>query len=195
MKIQIRNGMFETNSSSMHSVVVTSNEEIYSEKEIRKDFYIHKDWKINIYDWQSLLFGRNPFRLLTTFKDKLNLVIAHMFGGYTLPDPSAIDKFVSELKELLTKYYPEIGKSFAGIKFPDSPWMGDEEEGYYYGDIDHDSIDLLPSILKSENITWQDFVIHKKYIYVVDGDEYCEWNKYKNSGIINTSIIIKEYER
>ena len=194
MKIQVRKGVFETNSSSMHSVVVTSDEEIYSEKEFRKDFWIHGDWEIRFYDGDELNFGRYPFRLLTTFKDKLQIVIAHILGGHASPDPHEVDKFISDLKELLTKYYPEIGKSFKGITFPDKPWSDEDEEGYYYGDIDHDSADLLSNTLRFENISWQDFLIHKKYIYIVDGDEYCEWKKCKESGIINTSIIVKEYE-
>ena len=46
MKYQIRKGCFETNSSSMHSLIITKeNENIrMTQKEIRDEFYLNEEW-------------------------------------------------------------------------------------------------------------------------------------------------------
>ena len=43
MKRVIRKGTFETNSSSMHSLVITKKEKIVSQKLLEEDLYISKD--------------------------------------------------------------------------------------------------------------------------------------------------------
>lgn len=75
MKYKIRRGLFETNSSSMHSIVVVKPENI---KE--KDYFKHyaRDGKIYLGYRVSdeLDFGRSPFRILNTFMDKVKYAIA-----------------------------------------------------------------------------------------------------------------------
>ena len=44
MKIQIRSNVFETNSSSMHSLVVTKTNEKYSDNEIMSDIWLGTDY-------------------------------------------------------------------------------------------------------------------------------------------------------
>lgn len=43
MKRQIRRGVFETNSSSQHSLCIMKNDEHYTPDEIAKDFYLWDD--------------------------------------------------------------------------------------------------------------------------------------------------------
>lgn len=43
MKRQIRRGVFESNSSSQHSLVVMKNDDHYTVQEILKGLYIQKD--------------------------------------------------------------------------------------------------------------------------------------------------------
>ena len=68
MKRQIRRGVFETNSSSMHSLTVIKKNEKYTPEEIQEDFYLYDDrssgeknciWYIY---GDDLDFGRQPFR-------------------------------------------------------------------------------------------------------------------------------------
>lgn len=63
----------------------------------------------------------------------------------------------------------------------------------YYGYVDHQSSGLLEEFLKSENITLVDFLGNRKYVVVIDGDEYCDWDNLKYSGLINISNIEKEF--
>ena len=76
LKRQIRRCVFETNSSSMHSLVVMKKASTYSKDEILDGFYLFDDdttgekdcvWKIR---GDDLEFGRSPFRALGDFHDK-----------------------------------------------------------------------------------------------------------------------------
>lgn len=93
MKYQIRKKCFETNSSSMHSLIVTKKNENarMTQKEIRDEFYLNEKWykerhkddekevvEINL--WNND-FGRSPFTVLTSFKDKLAYAIAEYCGN------------------------------------------------------------------------------------------------------------------
>jgi len=93
MKYQIRKGCFESNSSSMHSLVVTKkNSNIrMTQEEIRDEFYLNEDWYKNhhkddekeivkIDPWDNE-FGRSPFNVLMTFSDKLAYAVAEYCGN------------------------------------------------------------------------------------------------------------------
>ena len=96
-KYQIRKGCFETNSSSSHSLIVTKkNSNIrMTQEEIRHEFYLDAPWHkerhkndekevVKIDPWDNE-FGRSPFNVLVTFRDKLAYAIAEYCGGnYTI---------------------------------------------------------------------------------------------------------------
>lgn len=92
MKYQVRKGCFESNSSSMHSLVVTKkNSNVrMTQEEIRDEFYLNEDWYkerhkndekeiVKIYPFDND-FGRSPFTVLTTFSDKLAYAVAEYCG-------------------------------------------------------------------------------------------------------------------
>lgn len=92
MKYQIRKSCFETNSSSMHSLIITKeNENIkMTQEEIRNEFYLNEEWYkerhkndekeiVNINPWENE-FGRSPFSVLSSFRDKLAYAIAEYCG-------------------------------------------------------------------------------------------------------------------
>lgn len=93
MKYQIRKSVWESNSSSMHSLVVTKkNSNIrMTQEEIRHEFYLDEDWYkerhknneeeiVKIDPWDNE-FGRSPFNVLVTFIDKLAYAIAEYCGN------------------------------------------------------------------------------------------------------------------
>ena len=106
MKVNIRKNCFETNSSSMHSIVITDEEGIYSVDEITNKIYIWNDGKLEIWDEDSLCFGRFPFQILSTFKEKLCYAIASLCGGYT--ESEEADKNFEMLENIAKKYIPEL---------------------------------------------------------------------------------------
>lgn len=92
MKYQIRKGCFETNSSSMHSlIIIKENENVrMTQEEIRNEFYLNEEWYkerhkndekeiIKIDPWDND-FGRSPFTVLTSFEDKLAYAVAEYCG-------------------------------------------------------------------------------------------------------------------
>lgn len=55
----------------------------------------------------------------------------------------------------------------------------------YYGYVDHQSSGLLEGFLKKNNITLKEFLFNKKYIVIIDGDEYNTFGKACKAGIID----------
>ena len=83
MKFQIRTGMFETNSSSAHSLLIMKKCQIMTQQEIRDEFYLDEYWhKDNVLRLGSYgnEYGRG-FDVLTSFRDKLSYALASMCGN------------------------------------------------------------------------------------------------------------------
>lgn len=110
MKYQVRKGCFESNSSSMHSLVVTKkNSNIrMTREEIREEFYLDEDWYkdrhkndekeiVKIDPWDNE-FGRSPFNVLVTFTDKLAYAVAEYCGNnYSIKSYLESEKIFDEM--------------------------------------------------------------------------------------------------
>ena len=209
MKRTIRNGCFETNSSSMHSIVIT--------KEKGENGFLHSDWKpdkYTVYD-NNIQFGRSPFEVLNTVYDKARYAIAS--AGNDEKKVNSIVELVKEIsdvrKEKEELFSDDNGNIYHWYKVK---WIPDkEEEGMEYpvlitekdlpieqqtplkfkeiwkypGYIDHQSWGLLDRFLAKEGIDLKEFLLNKKYIVIIDGDEYCTFESLVNSGLINKENI------
>lgn len=137
MRRQIRTNVFETNSSSQHSLCIMKKNEHYSPEEILKDFYLlddkttgEKDCGWHIWD-HDMNFGRSPFRALGNFHDKWLYACASLVREYN-------DEKYKELVSLALKYVPGLKKiiipmisdSFAD---KDHPANKDSEYAQKYG--------------------------------------------------------------
>ena len=164
---QIRANVFETNSSSTHSLVLFKHrEERYTHDEMYKE--LKYDIKDGIYKpWEEMYFGRYPFRVLTSFQDKLHYAYANTHG---------IEEKIAEVTEVLSTLVPEVW----GFE-PKDEYMGVDET-------------TLPYWLKELGIDLTEFLVNKKYAVICDGDEYCIWEDLKEKGIINTAAIEKEID-
>ena len=93
MKYQIRWGCHETNSSSMHSLILTkkNNNIRMTQEEIRSEFYLDEEWYkerhkddekeiVEIDPWDND-YSRSPFTVLSSFRDKLSYAIAEYCGN------------------------------------------------------------------------------------------------------------------
>ena len=236
MKRQIRYGVFETNSSSQHSLTVMKRVDKFTTEEILEDIFLSNnletgeencEWDI----WEhEMEFGRSPFRALVTFADKWMYACASLVSEYN-------DDVYNELKEIAFKYIPNLKKirhqlttkyiynknheenkdseyvqkygktedemgEFIAQKEKEwgvnVDWWGSSSGIYWHyeapftGYVDED---ILSGFLKSEGITIEEFLINKKYIVIQDGDEYCEWDNFKKSGLIDISKIEHEYPK
>ena len=178
---QIRRNVFETNSSSSHSLVITTDNEHYTREEINKNFYM-TDGIVRLWE-SSLEFYRSPFNMLVTFKDKLRYAIASSNGN-----------LVDECREICKKYID----GFTDFEFDTKDYVWDSEVNDYveadepipnYGGTDDYQIE---GWLKHYNISLEEFLTNKRYIVVVDGDEYCVWSNIKDSGLVDVKKIIHD---
>jgi len=167
MKINIRRSTFETNSSSMHSLVILKDDK---KPEIEDYVYVGNDNTWNIWSEDDLVFERGPFDILSTPTDKFKYLLA-AFGK----------ERKNELIEAIKSIYPEIKK----IKFPK-----DWKDKTFYGYIDHQSIGLVKNYIEENNIPLVEFLKDSKYQIIIDGDEYGIWNKMKESGLVDTESIV-----
>lgn len=221
MKRQIRRGVFESNSSSQHSLVVMKNDDHYTAQEILKGLYIQKD---GVWDVCGLDFGREPFRALGTFKMKWLYACASLVEEYN-------DDAYKELEALAFKYVP-------GLKRIELPMTTtciinkdlEENKDYEYGKTEEELNEyleqkekdwgietieywedkhgnfcfsipytgqtdepFLQSFLEHENLSLEEYLTNKKYVIIQDGDEYCYWQDMKNAGLVNSDTIDHEY--
>lgn len=221
MKRQIRRGVFESNSSSQHSLVVMKNDDHYTAQEILKGLYIQKD---GVWDVCGLDFGREPFRALGTFKMKWLYACASLVEEYN-------DDAYKELEALAFKYVP-------GLKRIELPMTTTciinkdlkENKDYEYGKTEEElnkyleqkeknwgietieywedrhgnfcfSIPytgqtdepFLQRFLEHEKLSLEEYLTNRKYVIIQDGDEYCYWQDMKNAGLVNSDAIDHEY--
>ena len=174
-RIACRQGVFETNSSSMHSLVVMKDvktpfpaTDAWSADDLGNDKYI-----INV---TGNDYGRAPLEFLGHPVDKFLYILASQYSRYS--DESAErDEFIAEMVKRLD--------GCEGFKFGIDSWDGKTDYGY----VDHQSSGTVWRYLQENNIEPFDFIFDPKQVIIIDGDEYCSWNEMKRSGLINTDNI------
>jgi hypothetical protein len=128
-------------------------------------------------------FGRHPFEVLSSPKDKLRYYVAHYIGFKK--DKSKIEP-VKELIHQLTRCdkkkiiltYEEI-ESWRSTKSVKSyGWAGVNDTG-------EDVFDYI----EKNNISLEEFVTDPRYTVIVDGDEYQEFKKMFLKGFIDLDNI------
>ena len=157
MKRQIRRCVFETNSSSMHSLVVMKKAATYSKDEILDGFYLFDDdatgekdcvWEIRDDD---LEFGRSPFRALGNFHDKWLYACASLVSEYK-------DDIYNELEQIAFKYVPGLKKIQMPLTtgyVPDKNDTNFKDNDYYqeyYGKTEDELVEDLMQKEKEWNI-------------------------------------------
>lgn len=181
---QVRLNTFETNSSSSHSFVITDFEGRYSQEEIMNHVCLWKDGKAIM--WSSgLEFGRSPFDFLNNFESKTRYAIASSNG-----------RLVPQIVEVWKKYVP----GFAHFEFDEKYRVWDEEKQEYVDTDDDNPVYeygytddyMIEGWLKKYNVSVEDFLTMRRYVIVVDGDEYQIKDKLFNSGLVDTSHIIHD---
>lgn len=172
---QIRHSVFETNSSSSHSISIRKIDKITTPEEIEEEF----KWRLGtdgvLMIWSHLLeFDRSPFEPLTSFYDKIRFAIA----SYNY-DPDKIEN----IKDIMLKHIPGL----KDIQF-NTRWEYDDKDNEIkvpdYGYIDHQSMGVLQGFLAMHNVSLEDFLLNKKYVVFIDGDEYYIKEKMFEAGLM-----------
>ena len=184
MKQIIRLSTFETNSSSMHSLVVLKNPKPYLKEEKRLAYTGEEDFDLFGYDDGH--FGRSPFKVLRWSREKLRYWVAYYIGtlGRTELIPEVID---------LIHKHTNIPKDKIEIKVYDQWADLRDKDDYYnafeYGHVEHNDYGDPLKYLEENNISLEEFIFNPKYIIVTDGDEYMEFKHLMDSGLIDTNNI------
>lgn len=112
MKMVVRENCFESDSSSMHSIVVTKNDVHVTPMELNPEIrsYNYEEVYINHHGKMDLWricdgFGRGPFEILTTFKDKLKYAMCE-YLGYLYPDDPEYNEYYDMFKDLCREVIP-----------------------------------------------------------------------------------------
>lgn len=214
--IKIRSAVFETNSSSQHSLVIKKTSEYWTPEEIKDDFHVGKDGSIRLYRYE-MEYGRSPFNCLSTFREKwiyCLCALTNKYGDEKWDELEAVlKKHVPEVKTIVPETHIDMSKmdeekilkkleeeeailAKHGIHEELNYWTDDEDDWKRYEIISTgyaEDYGMIGTFLKEENISIEEFLLNKKYIIIVDGDEYCIWGSMKESGIINEEEIEREY--
>ena len=157
MKMQIRTGMFETNSSSMHSLLIMKKHQVMTQKEIREEYYLDEDWnkdRSNILqlDRDCEEYGRG-FDVLTSFRDKLSYALASICGSsYSLKSYiRGGDTFYEVFEPLL--------KKLVGVDEVKLYW--DSENFHVYSDSVTD--DLEQDYTTYEEVPYEDLIHNENW--------------------------------
>lgn len=176
MKQIIRQNTFETNSSSMHSLVISNNARPYTEDELVFGWTGQKE--VDIFEYfrdEDGMFERFPFQVLRTPRQKLAYYIAHYVGFKN--DKSKIDEVINLIKKQ-TKLAKSKIKITTGSRYHKYGWAGVNDTG-------EDPFDFA----EKHNISLEDFILNPKYTIIIDGDEYQEFKELFNAGIIDVNYI------
>lgn len=164
--IKIRNGCFETNSSSSHAMIMMKEDQPLPQMFDPNRWVFDRELTI----WNDdLEFGRFPFSILADWYHRMCYAIASYGRDGFKEIEALIFKRIDGLKE---------------IRF----WKS-ETEYSKYGYVDHQSNGLLQAFLKEHNISLEDFIFNDRYIVVIDGDEYRVFNNMLDVGLINEADI------
>ena len=107
-----------------------------------------------------------------SFEEKVRYALASLNGS---------DIKLSDVRQILDKYAPKIKEVVL-------PMVQEDSVGGWTDD------NILPGALRKLGVSLEDFLTDRRYMVVVDGDEYCVWDSLKKSGMINTNMIKEEVE-
>lgn len=157
MLIKIRTGVFETNSSSSHSLSIGKKDTVVANK--------------NPGVWE-VLFGEYGwgYERLTEPVEKLSYVLTSI----QYYDPNIDYSNVSAQKIMDSVYFEWIAQAFHEIGILVIP--KESEDFYPCGYVDHESTDLLADVFHSSQEEFQkkiiDLVFNEKYVIIIDNDNH-----------------------
>ena len=161
--IQIRQNVFETNSSSSHSMCTCNKEGDCIDTEKVVDLLNgNGTWKI---DPVKNTYERYPCRLLETFSEKVLYVLGLV--ECTRPEKNLLE----ELTKIVAKYISQ----FTGFEAIDGSFGYTQNYGF-------------DKWLEKNNISLEDFLTKSKYFAVADGDEYCIFNDIEECGLLSKDV-------
>ena len=172
---KIRRSCFETNSSSMHSIVVTANDIHIPIDNAYNHVYV-RNGEISLPYEIEYGYGRE-FQPLSSFADKLSYALCEYLGYASEEEkPAILDGF----REICLRHVENF-RDFDMDQIDDIGW------------IDHQSAGKLKSFIRDHEISLEEFLTNEKYQIIVDGDEYQYFDEMIKSGLIDMKYIKEIY--
>ena len=146
MKIQIRQGVFETNSSSTHSMCIHPGNK-----------YVPNMSKLEIetgeFGWEEeTYYGMD---------DKLSYALTYALGGNS-------NKYIEMLNEVLTDNMPDTDITYDGMSYEE---LLDLDVSADFGFIDHQSLDEASEMFLSKS-NLEDFIFGRDSYFETDNDNH-----------------------
>ena len=181
--LNIRRNAFETNSSSMHSLVIVKKPKPYTMQELSL-FACNSETEFNLFDdRRDAIYERAPYRVLRTPLDKLKY-----YSAYILGTCNKLDKIV-EIKNFINQQ-TGIDQENINLEYIETHYTrgGKEIEARGYGHVySNESGEDVFDFVKRKNINWKDLILNPKYIIIVDGDEYQLFKALFDSNILDAN--------
>ncbi len=181
--LNIRRNVFETNSSSMHSLVIVKKPKPYTMQELNL-FTYDGETEFNLfYDREDANYERAPYRVLRTPLDKLKY-----YSAYILGTCNKLDK-IGEIKNFINQQ-TGIDQENINLEYVETHYTrsGKEIETRDYGYVSsNDSGEDVFDFVKRKNIDWKDLILNPKYVIIVDGDEYKLFQALFDSNILDAN--------
>lgn len=165
----IRENVFETNSSSSHSICFNKKDKTNDIPDIRQHLDKNGTWLLTN---DMLQFGRYPFRILTTASEKIRYAIACACIYPDYPGDDSLEKITNTVKEICPEF-----ERFAFEQTIDGDSTGGTDD------------QILFDCLQDKQIPLKDFITDSRYFIVCDGDEYLTFDALHESGLIHKNIV------
>ena len=190
--IQIRENVFETNSSSSHSLVIKPGCDYYTPEEVFEELkwlceevkdkpgkYILEPWGHEFDEGCN----RAPFKVLDDFRNKMWYLYAHAPSRHYEPDEKhPYGRWTTEYYKV-TNYLKKHLPWLEGISWKNvDKWSKPSSEAYGFS-----------GAMKKAGLDWYNYLFNKNIIVICDGDEYRIWERLKKSGLVRYQKATQEY--
>lgn len=173
--IQVRNNIFETNSSSSHSLIITrAGRPMLTAEECIQSLWVDYDQRTGVYepelDDEIFHFNRHPFKVLDSFERKLMFLYANAPVRYRGKSKAGYTIWEHEYYKI-SNVVKKIIPGFKRVKF-------------HHDRPSCESYNVLATI--KANMTLVEFLTNPNVLVICDGDEYQVWNGMKSINMIAT---------
>jgi len=167
--LNIRNGVFETNSSSVHSFIML-NRDIDIPNYPREDSEVIDKETLIVY--RSDLYFDRLFNILISPKEK---------ALYALSAFCKKEGILDEILSILKSIYPKLNEIKLCCPLDELLFA-----------IDEQSDGKLAHFLTTNNITLKQFITDNHIVAIIDGDEFCIFEKLQEVGLISNTAIVQK---
>jgi hypothetical protein len=192
--ISVRSNCFETNSSSMHSICISKkSNRVYDEYDMTLgNGYNIEDGVFHLLKYSSDTDGyhRAPFEVLVDPIEKLRYLVG-LFVSYKYhPEKKGHDAYEYFIEPDAKKEFDELIKKATGCDSVQYYYdTFDDGQEWPYTSTSNDSGENVYSFIKRKGLTFEQVVFDPRISIQVDGDEYQEFKKMFELGLINKDAI------